>query len=328
VETSLANERLLEMYQRMLLIRKFEEKVRDLFASGRIPGFVHLYIGEEAIAVGVAAALRESDYVTSTHRGHGHCIARGADVRRMMAELFGKRDGYCKGKGGSMHMFDVSLGILGANGIVAAGCPLAVGAGLTAHLRKTDQVVVGFFGDGATNHGTVHESLNLSAVWKLPIVWVCENNLYAEATPIWATVNISDIAQMGGSYNIPSTIVDGNDVFAVYDAAKVAVKRARAGEGPTLIECKTYRHRGHYEGDPVIYRTRDQEQEWFKKDPIPKFESRLITDGKVTEAKLGSIRLGVEKLIDDAVQFAENSPAPQTEEALDDVFVVPEEALL
>ncbi len=328
METSLANERLLEMYQRMLLIRKFEEKVRDLFASGRIPGFVHLYIGEEAIAVGVAAALRESDYVTSTHRGHGHCIARGADVRRMMAELFGKRDGYCKGKGGSMHMFDVSLGILGANGIVAAGCPLAVGAGLTAHLRKTDQVVVGFFGDGATNHGTVHESLNLSAVWKLPIVWVCENNLYAEATPIWATVNISDIAQMGGSYNIPSTIVDGNDVFAVYDAAKVAVKRARAGEGPTLIECKTYRHRGHYEGDPVIYRTRDQEQEWFKKDPIPKFESRLITDGKVTEAKLGSIRLGVEKLIDDAVQFAENSPAPQTEEALDDVFVVPEEALL
>jgi pyruvate dehydrogenase E1 component alpha subunit len=323
---SLTDEQRLDMYRKMLLIRKFEEKVRELFAAGKIPGFVHLYIGEEAIAVGVATALRKDDYVTSTHRGHGHCIARGADVRRMMAELFGKREGYCKGKGGSMHMFDISLGILGANGIVAAGCPLAVGAGLTAKLRKTDQVVTGFFGDGATNHGTVHESLNLSAVWKLPVIWVCENNLYAEATPIWATVNISDIAQMAGSYNIPSKIVDGNDVLAVYDAVKMAVDRARKGEGPTFIECKTYRHRGHYEGDPVIYRTREQEQEWFKKDPIPRFESRLLAEGKATEAKLTNIRSDVEKLIDEAIQFAENSPASLPKEALEDVFVVPEEA--
>lgn len=242
------DEQLLDMYRKMVTIRQFEEKVRDLFAAGKIPGFVHLYIGEEAIAVGVAAALRKDDYVTSTHRGHGHCIACGADVRRMMAELFGKHNGYCKGKGGSMHMFDITLGILGANGIVAAGCPLAAGAGLTAKLRKTDQAVAGFFGDGATNHGTLHESLNLSAVWKLPVIWVCENNLYAEATPIWATVNIPDIAQMAHSYNMPSKIVDGNDVLAVYEAARTAAERARKGEGPTFIECKTYRHRGHYEG--------------------------------------------------------------------------------
>ena len=325
MHASLTDEQLLEMYQKMLLIRKFEEKVGDLFAAGKIPGFVHLYIGEEAVAVGVISALRKDDYLTSTHRGHGHCIARGADVRRMMAELFGKRDGYCKGKGGSMHMFDISLGILGANGIVAAGCPLAVGAGLTAKLRKTDQVVIGFFGDGATNHGTLHEALNLSAVWKLPIIWVCENNLYAEATPISATVNISDIAQMAGSYNIPSEIVDGNDILVVYDAAKTAVERARLGDGPTFIECKTYRHRGHYEGDPVIYRTKEQDQEWLKKDPIPRFESQLISDRKVTEERVGRIQVDVKNLIDGAIQFAENSPPSPTEEALRDVFVVAEE---
>jgi pyruvate dehydrogenase E1 component alpha subunit len=319
------NQQLIDMYRKMVLIRKFEEKVRDLFAAGKIPGFVHLYIGEEAIAVGVAAALRKDDYVTSTHRGHGHCIARGADVRRMMAELFGKREGYCKGKGGSMHMFDITLGILGANGIVAAGCPLAAGAGLTAKLRKTDQVVAGFFGDGATNHGTVHESMNLSAVWKLPVIWICENNLYAEATPIWAAVNITDIAQMARSYNIPGKIVDGNDVLEVYEAARIAVERARKGEGPTIIECKTYRHRGHYEGDPVIYRTREQEQEWFKKDPIPRFESRLIKDGKATEAKLAEIRSQVTALIDEALAFAEKSSNPLPKEAFEDVFVVPEQ---
>jgi pyruvate dehydrogenase E1 component alpha subunit len=323
--TILADEQLIDIYRKMVLIRKFEERVRDLFAAGKIPGFVHLYMGEEAIAVGVAAALRKDDYVTSTHRGHGHCIARGADIRRMMAELFGKRDGYCKGKGGSMHMFDVSLGILGANGIVAAGCPLAAGAGLAAKLRRTDQVVAGFFGDGATNHGTLHESMNLSAVWKLPVIWICENNLYAEATPIWATTNIPDIAQMGSSYNIPSKIVDGNDVFEVYQAATTAVERARKGDGPTLIECKTYRHRGHYEGDPTIYRTREQEEEWFKKDPIPRFESRLISEGKATETKLAGIRSGVTALIDDAIKFAEDSPVPLPKEAFEDVFVVAEQ---
>jgi len=309
----------------MILIRKFEEKVRDLFAAGKIPGFVHLYIGEEAIAVGVASALRRDDYITSTHRGHGHCIARGADVRRMMAELFAKRDGYCKGKGGSMHMFDISLGILGANGIVAAGCALAAGAGLTAKLRKTDQVAVSFFGDGATNHGTLHESMNLSAVWKLPVIWICENNLYAEATPLWATMNITDVAQMAGSYNIPSKIVDGNNVMEVHDAAKEAVERARKGDGPTLVECKTYRHRGHYEGDPVIYRSKEQDEEWLKKDPILRFESQLISSGKATEHSLTDIRSEVSGLIDDAVKFAENSPTPQPKEALEDVFVVLEQ---
>jgi pyruvate dehydrogenase E1 component alpha subunit len=313
------------MYRKMVLIRKFEEKVRDLFAAGKIPGFVHLYIGEEAIAVGVAAALRKDDYITSTHRGHGHIIARGADIRRMMAELFGKRDGYCKGKGGSMHMFDITLGILGANGIVAAGSPLAAGAGLTAKLRKTDQVVVGFFGDGATNHGTFHESINLSAAWKLPVIWVCENNLYAEATPFSATANIKDVAQMANSYNIPSQIVDGNDVLEVFQAARTAVERARNGDGPTLIECKTYRHRGHYEGDPVIYRTKEQDEEWFKKDPIPRFEAQLVSSGKATETQLASIRAEVETMIEEAIKFAEKSPAPSPSEAFEDVFVVAEE---
>jgi len=311
---------IVEMYKTMLKIRKFEQVAMNTFAEGKIPGFVHLYIGEEAVATGVCANLKDSDYITSTHRGHGHILAKGGDLKFMMAELFGKATGYCKGKGGSMHIADATKGILGANGIVGAGHNIAVGAGLSAQYRGTDQVCVCFFGDASTNQGTFHESLNMASVWKLPVVFVCENNLYGISMSQNRHQAIKDVADRGVAYNVPGIVVDGNDVFAVYEAAKEAIKRAREGKGPTLIECKTYRHRGHFEGDPCVYKPTEEQEEWLAKDPIPRFEKYLVENEILTEEKLKEVQNKVESQIDEAVDFANNSPYPELESVLEDVY--------
>ncbi|WP_434297385.1 pyruvate dehydrogenase (acetyl-transferring) E1 component subunit alpha [Clostridium sporogenes] len=311
---------IVEMYKTMLKIRKFEQVAMNTFAEGKIPGFVHLYIGEEAVATGVCANLKDSDYITSTHRGHGHILAKGGDLKFMMAELFGKATGYCKGKGGSMHIADATKGILGANGIVGAGHNIAVGAGLSAQYRGTDQVCVCFFGDASTNQGTFHESLNMASVWKLPVVFVCENNLYGISMSQNRHQAIKDVADRGVAYNVPGIVVDGNDVFAVYEAAKEAIKRAREGKGPTLIECKTYRHRGHFEGDPCVYKPTEEQEEWLAKDPIPRFEKYLVENEIFTEEKLKEVQNKVESQIDEAVDFANNSPYPELESVLEDVY--------
>lgn len=311
---------IVEMYKTMLKIRKFEQVAMNTFAEGKIPGFVHLYIGEEAVATGVCANLKDSDYITSTHRGHGHILAKGGDLKFMMAELFGKATGYCKGKGGSMHIADANKGILGANGIVGAGHNIAVGAGLSAQYRGTDQVCVCFFGDASTNQGTFHESLNMASVWKLPVVFVCENNFYGISMSQNRHQAIKDVADRGVAYNVPGIVVDGNDVFAVYEAAKEAIKRAREGKGPTLIECKTYRHRGHFEGDPCVYKPTEEQEEWIAKDPIPRFEKYLVENEILTEEKLKEVQNKVESQIDEAVDFANNSPYPELESVLEDVY--------
>jgi len=311
---------IVEMYKTMLKIRKFEQVAMNTFAEGKIPGFVHLYIGEEAVATGVCANLKDSDYITSTHRGHGHILAKGGDLKFMMAELFGKATGYCKGKGGSMHIADATKGILGANGIVGAGHNIAVGAGLSAQYRGTDQVCVCFFGDASTNQGTFHESLNMASVWKLPVVFVCENNLYGISMSQNRHQAIKDVADRGVAYNVPGIVVDGNDVFAVYEAAEEAIKRAREGKGPTLIECKTYRHRGHFEGDPCVYKPTEEQEEWLAKDPIPRFEKYLVENEILTEERLKEVQDKVESQIDEAVDFANNSPYPELESVLEDVY--------
>jgi pyruvate dehydrogenase E1 component alpha subunit len=310
------------MYTNMLKIRRFEEKVGELFAAGKIPGFVHLYIGEEAVATGVCAHLRKDDYITSTHRGHGHLISKGGDLKLMMAELFGKRTGYCKGKGGSMHIADVDLGILGANGIVGGGPPIATGAALAAKYKGTDQVAVCFLGDGASNQGTFHEGVNMASIWKLPVIFVVENNMYGISLSQTRSMRVQDIADRAAAYDIPGFVVDGNDVIAVYEAAGEAIQRARAGEGPALIECKTYRYRGHFEGDPMIYRTREEEEMWKAKDPIPRFEAKLKEMGVLTEAQAREINERIIAQVEEAVRFAEESPWPAPEEVLEDVYTV------
>jgi len=281
---------------------------------------VHLYVGEEAVATGACANLRKDDYITSTHRGHGHLISKGGDLKLMMAELFGRRTGYCKGKGGSMHIADVELGILGANGIVGGGFPIAVGAGFTVKYKGTDQVAACFFGDGSSNQGTFHEALNMASIWKLPVVFINENNFYGISLSQRRSMNVPDVAARAAAYNIPGVVVDGNDVLAVYEAVQEAVKRARAGEGPTLIECKTYRYRGHFEGDPTVYRPEEEVQEWKKKDPIPRFEEKLAQMGIMTEEQMKQVREEIASKIEEAVQFAEESPWPSPEEVLEDVY--------
>ena len=313
-------EKLREMYTTMLRIRTFEERVSREFAAGNIPGFVHLYIGEEATATGACAALRPDDYITSTHRGHGHLIAKGGRTDRMMAELFGKATGYCKGKGGSMHIADTDLGILGANGIVGAGITIAGGAALSARRRGTDQVVVCFMGDGASNRGTFHEGINLAAVWQLPVIYVIENNLYAEKTRIADTYRLPDLSARAGAFGIPDVTVDGNDVVAVYEAVSEAVARARQGNGPTLLECKTYRQHGHFEGDPQTYKPPEEAEAWQKRDPIVNFRRELLRTGVLTEEAVAEIDREVAAEIDAAVAFAVESPAPAPEETLEDVF--------
>ncbi len=313
---------LLEMYLKMRTIRAFEMRVSELFAAGKIPGFVHLYVGEEAVAVGVCANLRDSDYITSTHRGHGHLISKGGNLKLMMAELFGKRTGYCKGKGGSMHIAALDLGILGANGIVGGGPPIATGAALSAQYRGTDQVTVCFFGDGASNQGTFHEALNLSSVWKLPVLFICENNLYGISSHQGTAMNVTDIADRAAAYGIPGVVVEGNDVISVYETAEAGVKRARDGQGPTLIECKTYRHRGHFEGDPMVYRPTEEFEAWLEKDPIPRFEAKLLEMAVLDQEKIQKFEGEVMAKLDEAVRFAEESPLPGPEELTQDVYTV------
>ncbi|MCB2292599.1 thiamine pyrophosphate-dependent dehydrogenase E1 component subunit alpha [Clostridium algoriphilum] len=310
----------IDMYKTMLKIRKFEEVAIQGSAEGKIPGFIHLYIGEEAIATGVCSNLREDDYITSTHRGHGHIISKGADIKLMMAELFGKATGICKGRGGSMHICDASKGILGANGIVGAGHDLVLGAGLSAQYRGTDQVAICFFGDASTNQGTFHESLNLASVWKLPIVYVCENNGYGISMSQKRHMAITDVANRGASYNIPGVVVDGNDVLAVSQVAADAIKRAREGKGPTIVECKTYRQRGHFEGDPGTYKPTEEQAAWVKKDPIPRFEKYMLEKEILSEKGIKEIQADIDIIIKEALEFAENSPWPEVESALTDVY--------
>ncbi len=317
---SFDKQRLLEFYRLMVEIRLFEERVFELYGQNLVPGTIHLYTGEEAVAVGVCSALRREDYVTSTHRGHGHCIAKGADVKRTMAEILGRKTGYCKGKGGSMHIADFSVGMLGATAVVGAGLPIAVGAGLSAKLRKTEQVVACFFGEGASNQGTFHESLNLASIWRLPVIFVCENNLYAMGTRQTVATNIANIADRAASYGIPSAIVDGNDVLAVYETTSVSAGRARKGEGPTLIECKTYRHKGHSRVDPAKYRPKEEVSEWLGKDPIEILKERLMQQYSFSQSELEKAEREASFKIDEAVKFALDSPFPTPEEALDDVY--------
>lgn len=317
---SISNELMIEMFATMTKIRQFETRVQGFFADGKIPGFVHLYIGEEAVATGACASLRSSDYITSTHRGHGHLIAKGGDVKLMMAEIFGRTTGYCKGKGGSMHIADVELGILGANGIVGGGGPIANGAALAIQYRGEDNVAVCFFGDGASNQGTTQEALNLASAWKLPVVFVNENNGYGISCPTSKSMAVTDIADRAAAYDIPGVVVDGNDVLAVYEAVNEAVKRARKGDGPSLIECKTYRWRGHFEGDACVYRDEEELQCWIDKDPIPNYEKRLVEEGILTAGKADEIRASVESELDQAVAFSQDSPLPQPEDLTDDVY--------
>jgi pyruvate dehydrogenase E1 component alpha subunit len=319
-----SNQQLVEFHKTMVKIRLFEQKIQDLYARGLVPGLAHLYVGEEAVAAGVCANLRREDYITSTHRGHGHVIAKGAEIKYMMAELFGKKTGYCKGKGGSMHIADVEIGILGANGIAGGGIPLAVGAGLSAKMRKTDQVAACFFGDGSSNNGTFHEGLNFASVHRLPVIFVCENNLYGISVSQKQHQAIQDVSIRSVAYNMPGVTVDGNDVFAVYEAAGKAVQRARVGEGPTLLECKTYRWRGHHEGDPNQgrrYRTLEEIQEWMKKCPIARLEEKLVKREIITKAKIKKIWEEIEKEIEGAVAFANESPFPEPQDMYEDVLV-------
>jgi len=312
--------KLIDMYRKMIMIRKFEERIKQEFSKGNIPGFVHLYAGEEAIAVGCCANLRPDDYITSTHRGHGHLIAKGGKIKLMMAELYGKKTGYNKGKGGSMHIADIDIGILGANGIVGAGITIATGAGLSAKMRGTDQVTVCFFSDGATNTTRFHEGINLAAIWDLPVVFVIENNQYAESTSISYASKLKNLSDKSVAYGIPGETIDGNDVIAVYETVGRAIERARKGEGPSLIECKTYRIYGHEEGDAETYKKKSEIEEWSKKDAIERFKKRLLEDGSLTEEDADKINQKVMVEIEEAVKFAEESPFPAPEETLEDVF--------
>ena len=310
-----------EMLRQMLMIRRFEERASADYLAGKIYGVVHCYIGEEAVAVGVCSTLKRDDRIISTHRGHGHCIAKGADLNRMMAELYGRQTGYCKGKGGSMHIADFDIGMLGANGIVAGGISIITGAGLAAQMEGKRGVAVSFFGDGASNAGPFHECLNIAAAWKLPMIYVCENNMYAAQTAAAVTHALSDVAAKAAGYGIPGVVVDGNDIFAVYQATNRAVERARAGEGPTLIECKTYRWRAHTErrGQPDP-RDPAEIEAWKGRDPITRLERQLRDQGHLDDAGLRSMEGDVMRVLEAAVTFAEASPFPLPEQATDDVF--------
>lgn len=311
-----------ELFTRTLKIRLFEEKVWNLFGENIVPGTLHLYLGQEAVAAGVTTALKKSDWIQSSHRGHGHVVAKGADMNAALAELLGKKTGSCKGKGGSMHITQFDVGVLGATGVVASGLPIAVGAALSCQMRKTDDVVACFFGDGASNNGTFGESLNMSAIWKLPLVWIVENNFYAMGTPISLTCPSSTVAQRAEAYCIPSKVVDGNNAVEVYEATIEAVKRAREGSGPTLIECQTYRMKGHSRFDPAKYRPQEEVDYWLseEKDAVNVIQKIAIEQGAITEKDADKIRTKLQKDVDKAGEFAKNSDFPEPEEALDDVY--------
>ena len=310
----------LNCYRTMLVIRNLETRVEELFARGVIRGTTHPSTGQEAVAVGACAALGRNDYITSTHRGHGHFIARGADPRRIMAELYGKATGYSRGRGGSQLMADFKLGFLGSNGITGGGISLATGVGLAIKQRKTGQIVLCFFGDGAASQGTFHESLNMAALWKLPVVYLCENNLYAMSSHVCETVSIEHIANRAGNYGMPGCVVDGNDMLAVKNAVATACYRARRHDGPTLIEAKTYRLSGHSRGDPRVYRTREEEASWREKDPIERFRQFLIQDGILTAEKDARIKREARQAVSAAVEFARRSPYPDPATLEEGVF--------
>lgn len=311
--------KLAKMYRTMLEIRYFEERILELYMDGHVPGLVHLYIGEEAIATGVCAALNHDDYVVSTHRAHGHSIAKGAPPSLLAAEILGKSTGVCKGRGGSMRLTYTKMGLLYSSSIVGADIPIAVGAALSSRLRQTNQVVACFFGDGAANTGDFHEGLNLASTWNLPVVFICENNLYAVSTRITSTSSVENISARAAAYGMPGVTVDGNDVIAVYEAADEAIKRARGGEGPTLIEAKTYRWMGHAPADPgTAYRPKDEIEMWRRKDPIKRCDESLRD--RLSDEEIQGIGQGAKKKIDEAVRFALESPFPSPEEVAEYVF--------
>ncbi|HOD48756.1 MAG TPA: thiamine pyrophosphate-dependent dehydrogenase E1 component subunit alpha [Candidatus Hydrogenedentes bacterium] len=306
----------IQLLKTMVRIRKAELQLAIMYKNGKVFCAAHLYEGEEAIAAGVCANLRADDCMTSTHRGHGHCIAKGMPMRKMIAEVCGKKTGCCGGKGGTMHLFDPAVGVMGTVGIVGGGIPLSTGLGLAMKMQKTDRVAVSFFGDGASNNGAFHESLNLAALWKLPVIYVCENNMYATSVAVWRSTSVPDIGVRGAAYGIPGVTVDGNRVDEVYAAAAEAVSRARAGLGPMLIECKTYRIRGHFEGDDSLYRTKEEVAEARKRDPIDYWKGKLLGDGVITEEVFTAINEEADAEVADAALFAEQSPFPAPEEAL------------
>lgn len=311
----------LALYRKMLEIRRFEEAAADCFHRGLIPGFIHLYIGEEAVATGVCAHLRQDDVVFSSHRGHGHALAKGVSAREVMAELFGRRTGCSHGRGGSMHLFAPEVGLLGSNGIVGAGIPLAAGAGYTFKFLRQERVSVAFFGDGAVNNWAFHEGINLASVWGLPVIFICENNLYATQMPFAKATKEQDVYKRAASYGLPGVGVDGNDVLAVYEAAGEAIRRARAGKGPTLIECKTYRTMGHYVGDPGTgYRPKEEIDNWKARCPIARFKQKLLAESWASAEELEQVERQVQALIDDAVAFAQSSPWPDPPEAMTNVY--------
>lgn len=315
----IGKERARWIYETMNRIRSFEQKAVTLFEENKLRGSVHLYIGQEAVAAAVGSHLTPEDYITSTHRGHGHCIAKGARLDLAMAELMGRATGYCKGRSGSMHIADFSQGNLGANAIVGGGIPIAVGAALSAKMQKQDRVAVSFFGDGASNEGIFHEALNMASLWKLPIIFVCENNGYGISVPAWQSTSVEDISVRAVGYNMPGVTVDGNDVEAVDEAFQKALERAKAGGGPTLLECKTYRWLGHWTGDPQVYRTREEVESWKAKCPIKRYRAALLTQG-FAEQELDDIEEAARREADEAAEFALNSPEPDPAHVLDDVF--------
>jgi pyruvate dehydrogenase E1 component alpha subunit len=318
----LHRETLLQLYERMSLIREFEERLKWLVETGAPVGAVHYYVGQEAVAAGVCTALRPTDWIASTHRGHGHCIAKGVDVKRMMAELYGKATGTNGGKGGSMHITDVRVRMLGVNPIVGAGAAHAVGAGLSAKVRGADDVTAAFFGDGAAGIGSLHESMNMAAIWTLPVVFVCENNGYAQATPVEYALAVPNVAERASAYGMPGVVVDGQDAVAVHGAAMEAVERARSGGGPSLVECKTYRYYGHHQGDETLrYRTEAEEQAARRRDPLLVFRDRVLAAGSLDERQLDEVDARSRAAVDAAVAFAEESPVPAPEELYTHVYV-------
>ena len=312
---------LLRMYSQMLRIRRVEERLMDIFAQGKIPGFIHVSIGQEAVPVGVCSILRPDDYISNTHRGHGQALAKGADLKKFMAELYGRRDGYCRGKAGSMHVACKELGIIGSNGVVGGGIPISLGTAFASQYLGNDRVTVCFFGDGATNEGTFHESLNLAAVWNLPIVFCCENNRWAEFTPQKIHTKLEDLSRRAEAYGMPGVTVDGDDALKVRESAEKAVDRARKGEGPTLLECKTHRWYGHFAGDSQKYRDPKEIEEVRKFDPLLRFQNLLLEMKHLTPEQVKKMEDQLRAEIDEAVAFAESSPMPGKDDVLLDVYV-------
>jgi acetoin:2,6-dichlorophenolindophenol oxidoreductase subunit alpha len=313
-------EQQLEAFRRMCVIRRFEETAEDSYMRGLTHGTMHLSIGQEASAVGATMGLRKTDYITSTHRGHGHCIGKGADPKLMLAEFFGKEEGYCRGRGGSMHIADIESGNLGANGIVAGGIPIAVGAALAIKKQKRDDVALCFFGDGATNEGAFHESLNMAAIWKLPVIFVCENNKYGMSVSTERSMAVANVADRASGYAMPGVIVDGNRIEDVSEAVSEATARARRGDGPTLIECKTYRTRGHSRSDRNRYRTKEEIEDWKRRDPITLFEAELLAHGIATQSEIAGIYASVDAEMAAGMAFAQAGTDPSPESLTRDVY--------